>query len=70
MLLTNDPAGRWVNGSLGRVAGHRHEDGTRLVMVEVRGGDVVDVEHEGVDVDHSLGDAVSSGREGGGRPRV
>ena len=43
MLLTNDPAGRWVNGSLGRVVGHHRVDGERYVAVQVRGGNVVDV---------------------------
>jgi ATP-dependent DNA helicase PIF1 len=44
MLLNNDPKGRWVNGSIGRVAGIVQEKGEDdTIRVELRDGPVVDV---------------------------
>ncbi|KAA0917414.1 AAA family ATPase [Dietzia sp. ANT_WB102] len=49
MMLTNDPADRWVNGSIGRVVdvtlGRRGDRGERgpVVVVEFTGGEVADV---------------------------
>ena len=46
MLLNNDPMGRWVNGSVGRVEEILGgDDGPpEIVTVELAGGDLVDVE--------------------------
>ncbi len=48
MLLSNDPAGRWANGSIGRILDVDPPDGAAVddvsVTVELRGGSVVDVE--------------------------
>lgn len=38
MMLTNDPADRWVNGTLGRVIGIRREEGRPVVEVVFRDG--------------------------------
>ncbi|MDV8001884.1 AAA family ATPase [Rhodococcus sp. IEGM 1408] len=49
MMLTNDPADRWVNGSIGRILdvtlGRRGDRGERgpVVVVEFTGGDVAEV---------------------------
>ena len=49
MMLTNDPADRWVNGSIGRILdvtlGRRGDRGERgpVVIVEFTGGDVAEV---------------------------
>jgi ATP-dependent DNA helicase PIF1 len=44
MLLTNDPADRWANGSIGRIVGvDPDDDGDAVVTVELRDGAVVDV---------------------------
>lgn len=44
MLLTNDPLGRWVNGSIGRVADILRAKGEDdVIVVELRGGATVDV---------------------------
>jgi len=44
MLLTNDPLGRWVNGSIGRVADIvRVKGDDDVVVVELRDGATVDV---------------------------
>lgn len=44
MLLTNDPLDRWVNGTLGKVAGvGRTENGEISVQVEIRHGGLVTV---------------------------
>ncbi len=44
MLLNNDPYGRWVNGSIGRIIAADEESGDRdLVTVELTTGDIVDV---------------------------
>ena len=45
MLVNNDRQGRWVNGSIGRVAGFsRGEEGHDRVLVELRDGPTVEVE--------------------------
>ena len=44
MLLNNDPYGRWVNGSIGRITAVDRESGDRdTVIVELTNGDIVDV---------------------------
>jgi ATP-dependent exoDNAse (exonuclease V) alpha subunit len=44
MLLNNDPYGRWVNGSIGRITGIDEESGDRdIVIVELTSGDTVEV---------------------------
>lgn len=44
MLLNNDPRGRWINGSIGRVADiDEGEDGPDVLWVELPDGEVVDV---------------------------
>ncbi|GAB3186667.1 AAA family ATPase [Nesterenkonia suensis] len=44
MFLTNNPSGRWVNGTLGHVLGVQvDDDGEPRVSVVLRGGEVVDV---------------------------
>lgn len=44
MLLNNDPYGRWVNGSIGKITeiDQEHEDGD-LIIVELTTGETVDV---------------------------
>ncbi len=47
MLVNNDRQGRWVNGTLGRVAGlgrSGNGGGRETVLVELEGGEVVEVE--------------------------
>lgn len=44
MLLNNDPMGRWVNGSVGKVVGVNEDgDGINLVHVELTNGRRVDI---------------------------
>ncbi|WP_280201944.1 AAA family ATPase [Nocardia cyriacigeorgica] len=43
MLLTNDPIGRWVNGTIGEVVEHRIEDGAPVVGVKLPSGARVQV---------------------------
>ncbi|MBF0619202.1 MAG: AAA family ATPase [Candidatus Omnitrophica bacterium] len=43
MLLNNDPAGRWVNGSIGQVTDIIHGDGDDAVRVKLIDGETVDV---------------------------
>ena len=44
MLLTNDAQGRWVNGSIGKIADIvREKDADDLILVELRDGRTVDV---------------------------
>ncbi|WP_372594027.1 AAA family ATPase [Actinotalea sp.] len=43
MLLSNDPADRWANGTLGRVTGLRRDADGPVVDVELRDGSVVAV---------------------------
>ena len=43
MLLNNDSAGRWINGSIGRVVGIEKEDGRDAILVELSDGETVDV---------------------------
>lgn len=44
MLLNNDPHGRWINGSIGKVAGFEHSDGTPgHVSMELQDGQIVEV---------------------------
>ncbi len=44
MLLNNDPAGRWVNGSIGRILEIDDEsDDIDIVIVELTSGEIVDV---------------------------
>jgi len=44
MLLNNDAAGRWVNGSIGRIAGVLREKGAEdLILVELQDGETVEV---------------------------
>jgi len=44
MLVNNDKGGRWVNGTIGRIAGIEHEPGNDdAVMVELQGGEIVEV---------------------------
>ena len=43
MLLNNDSAGRWINGSIGRVVGIAKEDGRDAILVELPDGETVDV---------------------------
>jgi hypothetical protein len=44
MLLNNDSLGRWINGSIGRIADIDEEDDEPdVVWVELSGGEVVDV---------------------------
>lgn len=44
MLLNNDPLGRWVNGSIGRVAGVTEDlTATDIITVELEGGRKVEV---------------------------
>lgn len=44
MLLNNDPYGRWVNGSIGRITAIEQESGDRdIVIVELTNGDIADV---------------------------
>ncbi|MFD7843609.1 AAA family ATPase [Nocardia sp. NPDC059764] len=44
MLLTNDPANRWVNGTIGRITGGRIERGDPVVTVELPDGGEVEVD--------------------------
>jgi hypothetical protein len=44
MLLTNDPLGRWVNGTLGKVAGINRQEGEEdIIQVELSDGLIVPV---------------------------
>lgn len=43
MMVTNDPAGRWVNGTIGRVVAHKFQDGAPVVSVELTHGKTVEV---------------------------
>lgn len=43
MMLTNDSADRWVNGTLGRITGISETEEDPRVSVELRGGATVDV---------------------------
>lgn len=44
MLLNNDPRGRWINGSIGRIADiDEGENGPDILWVELTDGEVVDV---------------------------
>ncbi|MGW5386396.1 AAA family ATPase [Nocardia sp. NPDC003963] len=43
MLLTNDGMGRWANGTIGQVAGHRAEEGKPVVTVKLPSGMRVEV---------------------------
>lgn len=43
MLLNNDSAGRWVNGTIGRITGIFDEDGV-FAAVELSDGEIVEVE--------------------------
>ena len=44
MLLNNDPLGRWINGSIGRIADiNEEEDQPDTIWVELPDGEVVDV---------------------------
>jgi len=44
MLVNNDKGGRWVNGTIGRIAGIEHEPGNDdAVMVELQDGSLVEV---------------------------
>jgi len=44
MLLTNDPYGRWVNGSIGRIEEIiKPETGAEVIMVRLSSGELVDV---------------------------
>ena len=44
MMLNNDAYGRWVNGSIGKITGiTQHEDGERTIIVELTGGESVEV---------------------------
>ena len=44
MLLTNDPLGRWVNGSIGKIIDVvRETGGPDVIEVELRGGEIVDI---------------------------
>lgn len=40
MLLNNDRAGRWINGTIGKVKNITTQDGERTVWVELQNGDV------------------------------
>lgn len=45
MLLNNDSIGRWINGSIGKVAGIKKTKGEPdVIRVELQGGETVDVE--------------------------
>ncbi|MEV2225092.1 AAA family ATPase [Nocardia vinacea] len=43
MLLTNDSSDRWVNGTIGRITGHRVDHGDPVVTVELPDGSEVEV---------------------------
>ena len=43
MMLTNDPAGRWVNGTLGKVGAHTYQDGSPWITIELADGQHVEV---------------------------
>lgn len=44
MLLNNDPLGRWINGSIGKIAEiEKQKDEPDIIWVELEGGVVVDV---------------------------
>ena len=43
MMVTNDPANRWVNGTIGRVVAHKYQDGSPLVSVQLTDGKIVEV---------------------------
>ena len=44
MLLNNDPLGRWINGSIGRISDiDQGEDGPDVLWVELTDGEVVDL---------------------------
>lgn len=44
MLLNNDSAGRWINGSIGRIAGiEKAQAGHDAIFVELSDGDIADV---------------------------
>ncbi|TQM25890.1 AAA family ATPase [Nocardia bhagyanarayanae] len=43
MLLTNDPSGRWVNGTIGRITGCGDDQGNPIVTVAMPNGRQVDV---------------------------
>jgi ATP-dependent exoDNAse (exonuclease V) alpha subunit len=44
MMLNNDAYGRWVNGSIGKITGiTQHGDGERTIIVELTGGESVEV---------------------------
>ena len=44
MLLNNDPDGRWINGSVGKIIGIRKKDKKDVIFVELSNGQAVDVE--------------------------
>jgi len=43
MMLNNDAAGRWVNGSVGKIVDIVSESNEAVIVVELQGGDTVDV---------------------------
>jgi ATP-dependent exoDNAse (exonuclease V) alpha subunit len=44
MLLNNDSLGRWINGSIGKIADIKKESGSPdTVLIELRDGEVVDI---------------------------
>jgi len=43
MLVNNDPSGRWVNGSIGKVVDFVKEPDVDVILVELATGDVVEV---------------------------
>lgn len=43
MLLNNDSYGRWVNGSIGRIADFVREDDGDIILVQLADGEVVEV---------------------------
>ncbi len=45
MLLNNDPSGRWVNGTIGKITGmeYNEKDDIYTILTELNGGDIVGV---------------------------
>lgn len=54
MLLTNDPGGAWVNGSMGVVTGTRAERGTPIVSVGLVTGGEIEVEPHTWEITHPV----------------
>lgn len=56
MMLTNDPADRWVNGTIGRISDHTFVEGRPLITVELADGEQVEVGPHTWDVTRPVAD--------------